>query len=74
MLLKVAILCIVCAPLYSVNVDEYKFNYLIDTELHSIDDAKELIFDSFDEYTYYFLMGKQAAFEHSREIFQECIE
>lgn len=74
MLLRIIALSLICLPLYSVQVDEDKFNQLVDTQMQAIEDGQELLWDASDEYTYYYLLGKYAGFEMSKEIFQECIE
>ena len=74
MFLKITFLSLISMPLFSVQIDEEKFNRTIDTYLQSIETTQFLLADTFDEATYHYLVGKMDALMYCKQVFDECKE
>jgi hypothetical protein len=53
-------------------IDLQKFLIETENEILEIDKSKELLCDSFDIYTYYYLNGKIAGILEARRVLNEC--
>ncbi len=73
--MKSFLMCLVIPiSLFSGEVNETKFHYLIDREIAGVDDALILLNDSSDIYTIYWLEGIKWGLESAKYTFNDCCE
>ncbi len=71
--MKMFLMCLVIPlSLFSSEVRDIEFYYLIDREIKSCDEAIDLLNDPFDAYTYYWLLGVKEGLHNAKYIFEEC--
>lgn len=63
---------LLCSAAYSAEIDKEKFHKMLDEEIWKIESFKKLLTDSSDIYTYYYMMGKEAAIMEARRAIEEC--
>ncbi len=61
-------------PLIGSEIDEDKFLKMTDETIANYEETKEILRESLDVYTYYWIMGKISGLKQSKEIIKECIE
>lgn len=65
-------LCLCFSAAYCTEIDKDKFLKMSDEHIWKIEEFKKLLTDSSDIYTYYYMIGKEAAIMECRAMLEEC--